>query len=350
MKVKDLKPAGYNPRKISDRQLEMLKKSMHEFGDLSGIVRNRRTGNLIGGHQRLKHFQSSWEIQAQPAEDAVGTVAAGFIKTPFGDWTYREVDWDETKEKGANIAANQQGGEFDMAMLRELLIELDTGAFDMDLTGFDAKEIEDLMTQYAPPDTGEIIEDDFDADGEAENIQEAITKRGDIIQLGRHRLMCGSSTDAKDVEILMDGKFADCIWTDPPYGVDYTDKNDFLNKARAGTGHRKIAGDDLRKEGLQDFLHQAFQAAASHLKAGGCVYVAHADINTAQFRRALQDAGIYVSQTVVWVKNSAVLSRNDYNWRHEPILYGCGRKAPAITSAWISRTLRSSMTRRTQGR
>lgn len=322
MKVKDLKGAPYNPRRISDQQMEMLKKSMIEFGDLSGIVKNRRTGHLIGGHQRLKHFQPSWEIVSQPQADSVGTVAVGHIKTPFGDWTYREVDWDEAKEKAANIAANKQGGEFEPTLLRELLLELDNGAFDMDLTGFDTKEIEDLMTQYAPPDTKEIVEDDFDADAEAEIIQVATTKRGDIIHLGRHRLMCGDSTDKTDMALLMDGKMADCIWTDPPYGVDYTEKNDFLNKARTEIGHRKIAGDELRNEDLESFLSQAFIAASTHLKAGGCVYVAYADVNTAQFLRALQNAGIYVSQTVVWVKNSAVLSRKDYNSRHEPILYG----------------------------
>ena len=323
MKVKDLKGSPYNPRRISDRQMEMLKKSMHEFGDLSGIVRNRRTGNLVGGHQRLKHFQPSWEIVAAPHTDAVGTVAAGHIKTPFGDWTYREVDWDEQKEKGANISANKQGGEFEPALLRELLLELDTGAFDMDLTGFDSKEIEDLMTQYAPPDTKEIVEDDFDAEAEAEKIQTAITKRGDIIMLGRHRLMCGDSTSATDMAMLMDGKVADCIWTDPPYGVDYTEKNNFIHKTRAGIAHRKIAGDELRKEGLEDFLSQAFMVTSNHLKAGGCVYIAHADVmSSVEFLKSIQGAGIYISQTIIWVKNIAVLSRKDYNWRHEPILYG----------------------------
>ena len=236
---------------------------MHEFGDLRDSP--QPPTEPVGGHQRLKHFQPSWEIVAAPHTDAVGTVAAGHIKTPFGDWTYREVDWDEQKEKAANISANKQGGEFEPALLRELLLELDTGAFDMDLTGFDSKEIEDLMTQYAPPDTKEIVEDDFDAEAEAEKIQTAITKRGDIIMLGRHRLMCGDSTSATDMAMLMDGKVADCIWTDPPYGVDYTEKNNSI----AGIAHRKIAGDELRKEGLEDFLPGFIFTKPP--KAGGCV-------------------------------------------------------------------------------
>lgn len=125
MKIKDLRAATYNPRKITDKKLEMLGKSMREFGDLSGIVFNRRTGNLIGGHQRLKHLDSEWEIEG------------GFVKTPFGDFVFREVDWPEKKEKAANIAANKHGGEFDLPALKVLLADVD----DLELTGFTADEI-----------------------------------------------------------------------------------------------------------------------------------------------------------------------------------------------------------------
>ncbi len=109
MQVKDLKPAGYNPRKITKAQLERLKKSLQEFGDLSGIVFNVRTQTLIGGHQRNKALDPSWPIIKEPQTDATGTVAAGYIETPHGRFVYREVDWPETKEKMANIAANKQG-------------------------------------------------------------------------------------------------------------------------------------------------------------------------------------------------------------------------------------------------
>lgn len=105
MKVRDLKPSPYNPRKITDKALAMLGKSMREFGDLSGIIYNRRTGRMIGGHQRIKHLEPDWEIQVKPYVDLTGTVAHGVIKTPFGDWAYRAVDWDEDKEAAANIAA-----------------------------------------------------------------------------------------------------------------------------------------------------------------------------------------------------------------------------------------------------
>lgn len=319
--VKDLKPAPYNPRKISDWKLEALGKAMREFGDLSGVVLNTTTGRLVGGHQRIKQFDPSWKIVKEPHQDGVGTIAQGYIETPFGRWTYREVKWDEPKEIAANIAANEHGGEFDIPGLVDLLTQLDTGDFDMSLMGFSPEELENLMTGSGPEKMN-VKEDDFDADAEAEKIGTPETKQGDIWILGRHRLICGDATNAEDLDRLMAGKLADMVWTDPPYGVSYTEKNDFLNKARSGIAHKAIAGDELRGQPLQVMLQDAFKNMAAHAKPGGCFYVAHADINSAEFRKALEDAKVHVSQSLIWVKSSAVLSRNDYNWKHEPILYG----------------------------
>ena len=145
-KIADLIPSPYNPRKITDKQLSMLKKSMTEFGDLSGIIRNVQTGNLIGGHQRIKNLDPSWPIISQPHTDKTGTIALGYIDTPEGRWQYREVDWPEKKEAAANVAANQHGGEFDMPKLREIIIELDDGSLDTELFGFNSHEIELMMT------------------------------------------------------------------------------------------------------------------------------------------------------------------------------------------------------------
>jgi len=145
MKIKDLKPADYNPRKITEEKLKMLAKAMQEFGDLSGIVFNCRTGNLIGGHQRVKNFDPTWEVVKEPYQDEVGTIAEGHIETPFGKWKYREVDWPKKKEGAANIAANKHGAMWDFPKLADILIDLDNGAFDMDLTGFDEKGLEDFI-------------------------------------------------------------------------------------------------------------------------------------------------------------------------------------------------------------
>ena len=151
-KISDLKAAEYNPRKINKEQLDMLKKAMKKFGDLSGIVFNRKTGNLIGGHQRVKIFDPSWLIKTKAIEpaDAVGTVAKGTIKSPYGDWSYREVDWPKEKEKAANIAANQHGGEWVEELRDDMLLELDSlPDFNIELTGFDDKDITKIKKRRA---------------------------------------------------------------------------------------------------------------------------------------------------------------------------------------------------------
>ena len=155
-RIGELRPAPYNPRKITEAKLQLLGRAMREFGDLSGIVFNRKTGNLVGGHQRVKHLDPSWEVIKTELDkpDAVGTVAVGHIETPFGRWSYREVDWGENTEKAANVAANQHGGEFDIPKLKELLTELDTGEFPIALTGFEEAELENLITQSAETEKG----------------------------------------------------------------------------------------------------------------------------------------------------------------------------------------------------
>lgn len=138
MKIIDLKPAAYNPRKITDAQLARLKKSLEEFGDLSGIVVNARTQTLIAGHQRIKNIDADCKITKKPHTDQTGTVALGYIDTPAGRFSYREVDWPESKEKQANIAANKHGGEFDDDLLKDLLADMKLeDPLDIELIGFD---------------------------------------------------------------------------------------------------------------------------------------------------------------------------------------------------------------------
>ena len=128
-------------RKITDERLEMLDSSMKEFGDLSGIIVNTVTGHMIGGHQRVKSFDPSWAIKKGPFLDDVGTTAVGYVDTPFGRWTYREVDWHPDKEKAALIAANKHGGQFVEKELNTVLLELDEHNFPVGLTGFSEEEI-----------------------------------------------------------------------------------------------------------------------------------------------------------------------------------------------------------------
>ena len=139
---------------------------MQEFGDLSGIVVNVNTEHIIGGHQRVKVFDPQWPIKKQAYKDEQGTSAIGHIETPYGQWLYREVNWDKEKEAAANIAANKQGGEWDFPKLVDLLGELDTGNFDMELTGFDARELEGIMTSTGPSEENQEPEP-----GEGKTIQ-----------------------------------------------------------------------------------------------------------------------------------------------------------------------------------
>ena len=191
--IEKLNPAAYNPRKDlqpGDPEYEKLKRSIQEFGYVEPIVWNKRTGNIVGGHQRYK-------VLLDMGMREVDCVV---------------VDLDETKEKALNLALNKIQGDWDYIKLKDLLQELDTGEFDLELTGFDMDEIEDLMTQFHVP--GEIVEDEA-----PEPPEEPVTKPGDLWILGRHRLLCGDATVVEDVERLMDGKKADMVFTDPPYGL-----------------------------------------------------------------------------------------------------------------------------------
>jgi len=139
-KVSELSPAVYNPRKISKKQLEYLKKSMIEFGDLSGIVVNAQSGQVIGGHQRIKNLEPEWHIFSRPETDNTGTIELGYVETPWGRISYRLVDWPIEKEKAANLAANKHGGEWDMPKLNLVIEDLKEIDFDLSLTGFDPGE------------------------------------------------------------------------------------------------------------------------------------------------------------------------------------------------------------------
>ncbi|MHC1697761.1 MAG: hypothetical protein AB9919_06835 [Geobacteraceae bacterium] len=146
-----LATAEYNPRKISKERLALLRTQLAEFGDLSGIVFNNRTARLVGGHQRISALEASWPIVKENYRDETGTVAVGHIDTPFGRFSYREVDWDEHKEKLANLAANNPAGEFDNDLLKPMLLELDASDLDIKLSGLPEAKIEKFLLPPDPP-------------------------------------------------------------------------------------------------------------------------------------------------------------------------------------------------------
>ena len=201
-----LNPAAYNPRKDlkpGDKEYEKLKRSIEEYGCVELIVWNKRTGHVVSGHQRLKVL----------------------LGLGYTDIDCIVIDLDEQSEKALNLAMNKIGGAWDEDKLASLIADLDAGAFDISLTGFDAAEIDELMNRWY---SKEAVQDKFDVDKEKELIEKdgAITQRGDIWLLGNHRLMCGDSTSAEDFEKLMDGRRAQVCVTSPPYGVgkDYEQK------------------------------------------------------------------------------------------------------------------------------
>jgi DNA modification methylase len=308
MKTKDLNPADYNPRKITDEQLHRLKKSMTEFGDLSGIIFNIRTNNLIGGHQRIKHFDDSWKIVKKKSTDDLGTVAVGYVDTPFGRWFYREVDWDETKEKAANIAANKHGGEFDRDLLGGILGELVQIDLDMELTGFDEAEIFKLISK---PD-GLTDPDDI-----PEPPDDPVTKPGDIYLCGNHRLMCGDSTSSEDVSRLLGNVKPLLMVTDPPYGVEY----DPTWRADRGISKRTNKMGTVSNDDKFDWRD------AWALFPGSIAYIWHGDRHAGQVLDSVEAAGFEIRCQIIWAKDRFALSRGDYHWQHEPCWYAVKKGA-----------------------
>ncbi len=283
-----LNPAKYNPRKDlkpGDPEYEKLKKSMETFGYVEPIVWNKRTGQIVGGHQRFKILQHQGEMEIECVV----------------------VDLDEQREKALNITLNKVTGEWDLPKLADLISELDNGIFDISLTGFDAAEIEDLFSKVHDKD---VKEDDFDVD---EALKEpVVSQAGDLWLLGRHRLFCGDSTKAETYEKLMDGKKANLVVTDPPYSVNYT----------AGREkERLIKNDNLSDAEFYQFLLAAFKNIYQVLVDGGAMYVFHADTEGLNFRNAVREAHFYLAGVCIWVKDSLVLGRSDYQWQHEPVIY-----------------------------
>ncbi|HJI29635.1 MAG TPA: site-specific DNA-methyltransferase [Veillonellaceae bacterium] len=289
-KVKDLIPADYNPRKDlkpGDKEYEKLKRSIHEFGYVDPLIWNQQTGRLIGGHQRLK------VLKDMGIEDVDVVI----------------VDMDEEKEKALNVALNKISGDWDKDKLMLLITDLQGEDFDVSLTGFDPEELDDLFKDDLKDD---VKDDNFDVDKELK--KPTMTKPGDLWQLEEHRLLCGDSTKEESYELLMAGKQANLVITDPPYNVNY--------QGSAG----KIKNDNMKDDAFYQFLLAAFTNMEKNMASDASIYVFHADTEGLNFRKAFSDAGFYLSGTCIWVKQSLVLGRSPYQWRHEPILFGWKKK------------------------
>ncbi len=270
--------AEYNPRQLTKDQHSQLKDSIKRFGLVDPLIVNKnkeRKNILVGGHQRLRIAKE-----------------LGINKIPCV-----EVDLNMDQEKELNIRLNKNVGEWDYDSLANYF---DVGEL-MDW-GFTDDELQFYEDE---PEQG-LIEDD-----EIPEVEEAITKQGDLWILGEHRLLCGDATKKEDVDLLMDGKKADMVFTDPPYNVDYN----------GGTKKRsKIKNDNINN--FFEFLYNSFLILNDFMINGASIYVTHADMERKNFTKAFLDANFKLSSILIWVKNNSTFGRQDYFWKHEPILYG----------------------------
>ena len=288
--VKDLLPADYNPRKDlkpGDPEYEKLKRSIEQFGYVEPVIWNEKTGRVVGGHQRLKVLTD------------MGITEVDVVV----------VDMATEKEKALNIALNKISGEWDTEKLALVIADLQGTDFDVSLTGFDPEELEDLFRDDVK---GGVKEDDFDV--EAELKKPTFSKAGDLWMLGEHRLFCGDSTKPETFDLLMNGKKANLVVTDPPYNVDY--------KGSAG----KIKNDSMAEDQFEQFLLAAYQQMEAAMADDASIYVFHSDSHGLAFRKAFEEAGFYLSGCCIWKKQSLVLGRSPYQWQHEPVLFGWKKK------------------------
>ena len=282
--VKDLHTYHKNPR-VGD--VDAIAESLRVNGQYRAIVVNKGTHTgrpmevLAGNHTLKAARQLGWD-----------------------KITAHLLDVDEDTATRIVLADNRTAdlGEYDETLILELLESLD----EIDGTGFNQDDLQDLL-QSVEPDVPMLTGEDE----VPELPDESITKPGDVIFLDKSILYIGDSTDTEKVLAAFGDHRADCVWTDPPYGVNYVGKTkDALT----------IDNDDTAD--LPELLTGAYNTAIAAAKPGAPVYVAHADTERVTFETAARDAGLVIRQNLVWVKNTMVLGRSDYRYKHEPILYG----------------------------
>ena len=283
-KLDEVKPYENNPR-VNDDAVEAVAKSIKEFGFRQPLVVDAN-GVIICGHTR-------WKAAKKLGLEQVPVHVAR-------DLTPEQV-------KALRIADNKTAelSDWNYELLPLELSELQEMNFDLSLLGFDSSELEKLLNGDA------LTEGLTDPDGVPETPEEPVSKRGEIYQLGNHRLMCGDSTNISDVKALMSGNIADLLLQDPPYNVAYEGENNMT-----------IQNDDMNDSEFLKFLTDAFKNAVEVMKPGASFYLFHSDIEGLNFRSACKSAGLHLRECLVWVKDTLVLGRQDYHYRHEPILYG----------------------------
>ena len=287
--VSEVRPYEKNPRKNADA-VKYVKASIEKFGfKVPIVIDSNRT--VVCGHTRLLAAKS-----------------LGMAEVPC----IMADDLTDEQIKAFRLADNKVGefAEWDMDLLGGELDDIaEFSDIDMTEFGFDLSEDEET----------EVVEDEVPEE------VETVCKKGDVWILGEHRLMCGDSTDAEQVSKLMDGEKADMVFTDPPYGVSYADKNDFLNSL--GTGHRltkRIENDSHKPAEMYEFWCKVFKNLCEFSKDCMAYYVTAPQGGDLLLllMQSLRDSGFILKHQLIWNKNNHVLGRCDYNYKHEPMIYG----------------------------
>ena len=282
--IDKLIPYVNNARTHSPEQINKLRASLREFGFINPVIIDKDF-NIIAGHGRV-----------------LAARAEGIQEIPCVLVDYLT----EAQKKAYILADNRMAMDagWDEELLKVELESLEGEAFDLSLTGFDEKELADLFKEDS-----EIQDDDYDLTAALEKA--SFVEKGDRWIVGRHVLYCGDATNEEDVNKLMEDKKTNLILTDPPYGVSFC--------SSAGL---KIQNDSLKNEDFYNFLLKAFKNMVTHVEAGASAYIFHADTEGLNFRTAFVDAGFHLAGCCIWKKDSLVLGRSDYQWQHEPVLYG----------------------------
>ena len=281
--IKEIKSYEFNAKEHPREQLEQIKNSINEFGynDLIAVDENNV---VIEGHGRLIALK---ELGVEEVEVIV----------------LRHLT--EEQKKAYRIVHNQltMNTGWDMELLKEELKKIN---LDMYSLGIEESLLDELEEENL-----EIEEDDFDVEEALEEIEEPQAKYGDVYQLGRHRLICGDSTNKEDIEKLMDGTKADLLVTDPPYNINVSNSQGMT-----------IENDNMDNKEFIEFLTKAFKRGNEALNNGASFYIWYADTSSLEFNAACRNVDWQVRENLIWVKNQFILGRQDYHWRHEPCLYG----------------------------
>ena len=293
VKIEKLKPYENNARTHSEEQVEKIARSIEEFGFINPVIIDSDFG-IIAGHGRV-----------------LGAQKLGMEEVPC---LFVE-DLTETQKRAYILADNKLALDagWDDEILKQEIKALDDLNFDVSIAGFDIEDFDFNQSDI------EFEEDDYDVEAKLPEIPKA--KYGDIYQLGDHRVMCGDSTNPDDIDKLINGEIMDLCVTDPPYNVNYGSINESGYGKERDNGN-KILNDNMDDESFYFFLKAFYEQMIRVLKEGGAYYIFHSDSEGYNFRKALRDAGGIVKQNLIWVKNALVLGRQDYQWKHEPCLYG----------------------------